>query len=117
MPRHHGAGSRRERFAFDPPLDSDDGHGGVETDWDVANSVIRFCEVMHRRSSEGEEAARPSGRALYKLRLMLSSQTRAITADWRARDLLRGTEMNIRSVDALSDRAHVWIEAESGVAV
>jgi hypothetical protein len=117
MARHPGAGQRREKYAFDPPLETDDGHGGVETGWDTGNRVTRWCEVMHRRGNEGQEAARPSGVALYKLRLRSSPQTRAITADWRAHDVLRGVDMNIRSVDAISDRAHVWIEAESGVAV
>lgn len=104
--------------AFDAPLEGDDGHGGVETGWDVDNSVQCHAEFRYQRGGEGREAARPEqGAGVIKVRVRSSSATRAITPSWRLRDLRRGTVYNLREVDAETDRANVWIVAERGVAV
>lgn len=118
MARQSGAGGRREKVTFDPPLETDDAHGGTETGWNEAAGITRWCQLVYKSGSEGLEAARPSGRAIYKLRVRSSAATRAITTDWRARIVRRGIEFNIREVDPLDPaRRHVWIEVESGVAV
>ena len=45
------------------------------------------------------------------------AQAREISADWRMRDLRRGAEYNVREVDAITDRAWIFLVVESGVAV
>lgn len=108
-------GKLTEGFAFDAPSDNPDGHGGIETGWD--EQFTRRCEVIYQRGSEAVEAARLSGKSIYKLRLRSDTKTRTITTDWRARDARRGTEYNIREADAITDRAWVYLVIESGVAV
>ena len=120
-----GAGPMRDRVAFDAPISSPDGRGGVETAWE--EQFERFVEVIYQRGSEGIEGARLSGRSSYKIRLRQSASARQITTDWRLRDLKRtmpdgngGTkpvEYNLREVDAITDRQYIWLVAESGVAI
>ncbi|MHA7852201.1 head-tail adaptor protein [Roseovarius sp.] len=106
------AGHLSERFAFDAPTSTPDGFGGIETGWE--EQFTRSCEVIYQRGSEAIEAARLTGRSIYKIKLRSDSGTRTITTDWRARDARRGTEYNVREVDAITDRAWVYLVVESG---
>jgi len=118
-----GAGGLQERVAFDPPLVAPDGSHGVETGWDTADAVNRRAEFIYQRGSEAVEAARLSGRAIYKIRIRSSAQTRAITTAWRMRDLRRkdqqdkDVEYNLREVDVITNRQWIYIIIEGGVAV
>lgn len=122
-----GAGDLAERFAFDSPTTSPDGSGGTEIGW--AEQFSRAAQVIYSRGNESVEAARLTGRSIYKVKLRSDSGTRAITTDWRARDVRRGlpsgvagdalpgTRYNIREADAITDRAWVYLVVEAGVAV
>ncbi|MFC4731736.1 head-tail adaptor protein [Salipiger abyssi] len=109
----------RERVTFDYPTKSSDGTGGVEIGWsDEPESITRAAEFIYSRGSEAVEAARLTGRSIYKIKVRSDSQTRAINATYRMRDRRRaGDPYNIREVDAITDRAWVYIVVEGGVAV
>jgi head-tail adaptor len=108
------AGKLKERFVFDSPTTAPDGFGGQEVGW--TEEFTRAAEVIYQRGSEAIEAARLTGRSIYKIKLRGDSGTRTITTDWRARDARRGTQYNIREVDAVTDRAWVYLVVESGTA-
>lgn len=115
------------RVAFDAPVGAPDGSGGTVRGW--APQFTVWGEIIYSRGSEAVDAARLQGRAIYKVRLRSSTQSRRITPDWRMRDPRRGlpdgrvadplpgTRYNIREVDAITDRAWVFLVVEAGVAV
>lgn len=108
------AGRLQDKVSFDAPVAAPDGYGGVESGW--AEQFACRAEFIYSRGSEGAEAARLEGRAAYKVRIRQSGAGRTITTGWRLRDARRGTVYNIREVDFITDRAFIWLVAESGVA-
>jgi len=66
---------------------------------------------------EGEESGALSVAATYKVRLHSSAQARALTGQDRMVDAETAQVFNIREIDAVSDRAHVWLVVQGGVAV
>ncbi|MGR3376054.1 phage head completion protein [Salipiger abyssi] len=113
-----GAGALCEWVAFDFPIRSPDGTGGTETGWSTSpDSIERRASFIYARGSEVVDAARLNGRAIYKIKLRSDRRTREISPSWRMRDLRRGTEYNLREVDAITDRQWVYVVVESGVAV
>jgi head-tail adaptor len=115
MRRPASASVLRERIGLDKPDIVPDGYGGQENGWTAQGN--RPAQFLHQRGNEGFEAAQLSGRSVYKVRVRQSPMTRNIEAGWRVRDLTRGTIYNVISVDAISDRAFVYMTCESGVAV
>lgn len=105
----------RERVAFDRKVETADALGGRSVSW----SEIFACaaEFRYQRGGESVEAGALTGQATFKVRVRASEATRGLTADDRLRDVRRDVIYNIREVDAVSDRASVWLVAESGVAV
>lgn len=116
----------REQVAFDVPAEAPDGSGGVEAGWleQIANCKAHF---RYLRGGETVQAARLEGRQPVVVTLQASAVTRAITSDWRMRDvrreefdddgvLMRG-EYNIRAVVETEDRQWIEVTAETGVAV
>lgn len=104
-----------QRVAFDDPTQSADGLGGVESGW---TEVIDkdAAEFIYDSGSEVVEAAKRVGQTVFKVRLHSHTKTRALTTDSRMRDLATNKEYNIRTVDADTDRAWVWLWVESGAA-
>lgn len=121
------AGNLRERAAFDAFTGTPDGSGGEVRAW--SQQFACWAEFIYSRGSEAVDAARLQGRSIYKVRLRSSSDSRAITTDWRMRDTRRGfpsgvsgdtlpgTRYNIREVDAITDPAWVFVVVEAGAAV
>jgi hypothetical protein len=87
----------------------------VEIGW----SEVYACrgEFIYSRGSEAVDAARLQGRSIYKIRIRSSADARAITSAHRMRDVRRSVEYQVREVDPITDRAWVYIVAESGAAV
>ena len=121
------AGRLTERVAFDAPADAPDGFGGIEIGWDKHYECA--AQFIYSRGSESVDAARLQGRSIYKIKIRSCRAARAITADFRMRDVRRGPQQGIgadlmpgeryqiREVDAITDRDWVYIVAEKGVAV
>lgn len=106
----------REKIALDKPADgATDAYGNPTGSW---SEVLRCrAEFSYKRGSEAVEAARLEGRAIYRVRIRTSHTARAVTADWRMRDLRRGTVYNVREADSITDPEWIWLVVESGVAV
>ena len=104
-----------ESVAFDAPKVVPDGRGGQETGWTERYSCR--AKFIYSRGSEAVDAARLSGRSVYKIKIRSSAGARAISTDWRMRDVRRDMTYNIREVDAITSLAWVYIVVEGGVAV
>lgn len=120
-------GRLTERPAFDLPVRTPDGSGGTIRTW--SHQCTTWAEFIYGSGSEVMNAARLQGRFTLKVRVRSSADTRRITVEWRMRDprrglpggepgdVLPGTRYNIREVDAVTDRAWVYLVVEAGVAV
>lgn len=120
-------GLLNESVAFDAPVYTPDGSGGQSRTW--AEQWACRAQFIYSRGSEVVDAARLSGRATYKVKARLCDEARAITTEWRMRDVRRaplsgvgsdtlpGTRYNIREVDAITDRRWVYLVVEAGAPV
>lgn len=107
-----------ERVTFDPPLETPDGHGGVETGWDTDNRIEARANFRYLRGGETVQASRLQGRQPVVVTLWSSTETRAITPGWRMIDARTATGYNVRSGPVPSDdRRFVEFTCESGVAI
>lgn len=110
-----GAGPMRERVAFDQKTVTADDLGGETVVW----SEVHACaaEFRYQRGGESVEAGGLTGQATFKVRVRSCAATRGLSQEDRMRDVRRSMAYNIREIDAVSDPAHVWLVAESGVAI
>ena len=104
------------RVAFDAEVRTKDEYGGAIIEWTPVTPPLS-AEFRYERGREAEQAGAQTGTASFKVRLRSNPTTRALTPAHRMRDVLRGVAYNVREVDPISDRAFVWIVAESGVAI
>ena len=105
-------GRMKDKLAFDERSTATDAFGGQSETY--TEQFAQACELIHMSGSESVDSARLAGREVYKARLRSSEQLRAVTsAGWQARDTRRGKTYNITSIDAVTDRAHVWIVIEA----
>jgi head-tail adaptor len=110
------AGHLRERFAFDVrSAGADDGYGNVLQAW--AQVFTCAAGMTPLRRGEAVQAARLSGVQPFILQVRASSDSRAVTTAWRARDTRTGTAYNIRTVEPSADRSMIEMVVEAGVAV
>jgi len=107
------AGNLTERVAFDAPSGTTDAFGGTSEAWTAGDPVA--AQWIFQRGSEAVEAARLAGRQMFKIKVRSSTATRAVTTDYRMRDVRRGDAYNIVNVDSITDRAWVYIEIEGPV--
>lgn len=97
------AGKLTERVAFDAPVTVTDDFGGDTITWTAGSPVA--AQWLYSKGDEGVQAARNAGRYAYKIKVRASDATRAITTDYRMRDVRAGTVWNIIEADALSFEA------------
>lgn len=94
-----------------------DAYGTVEGDW--VEQFTRRAEVKPLKGAESVIAARLQGRQPAVMVVRRDSETKAITTDWRAVEIMPGDERtyNIRGVDDM-ERDNRWITllCEAGVA-
>lgn len=110
------AGALRDRVAFDRRADLDDGMGNTVSGQFEEQFSVR-AELRAMRGSEAVIAGRLEGRNTFGVYVRSSLNTRQIAADWRMRDVRRGTVYAIRTVDSVTDPLWVYLTVESGVAV
>lgn len=99
-----------ERVAFDAPTGGTDAFGGETEAW--TEQHVCAAQWIYQKGSETVEAARLAGRQMFKLKVRSSTATRAVTTDYRLRDVRRGTTWNIRECDAITDRQWVFLVVE-----
>jgi SPP1 family predicted phage head-tail adaptor len=109
------AGDLTEAVAFDRQGTASDGAGGTTTAW-VEQFTCR-AGYTHLRGGETVIAARLSGTHVQVIRVRRSSQTVAVTAEWRVRDTRSGEAFNIREFTPTKDRQWIDFLCERGVAV
>src|SRR6056297_4265976 len=107
------AGRLTERVAFDAPSGSTDAFGGEAEAWTAGDPVA--AQWIYGKGDESVSAARQAGRKAYKIKIRSSQAMRAVTEDYRMRDTRRGTAWNITEIDAITDRAWVYIVVEGPV--
>jgi len=107
------AGKLMESVAFDALTGTADAFGGVSEDYTESHSC--HAQWIYGRGDESVQAAREAGRSAYKVKVRSCAATRALTTDHRMRDLRRGEVWNITEVDAITDRAWVYIVVEGPV--
>ena len=112
------AGMLRHRVAFDRRAVVDDGYGNTVSGDFVEQFQCR-ADFRHRGGSEAVMAARLEGRHMLGVYVRSSSETRAITTDWRMRHFVPGgseTVYNIDAIDTVTDPRWVFLTVESGAA-
>lgn len=109
------AGALDARVAFDAPVMAPDGYGGQTRTW--AEALTCWAELVYDRGREAVQAGGLTGSAVLRVRVRANAATRAITTDYRMRDLTRGIVFNVRESDPVTDPAFVWLRVEQGVAV
>lgn len=96
-----------DRLALDEPTSETDPFGGTTEGWSEVFQAR--ATIIYQRGGESVEAARLTGRPIYKVQIRQSADARRVTTDWRTRDVRRGTEYNITEVDAITDRKWAWL--------
>lgn len=120
-------GDLTERVRFDAQEPIRDGFGNTREGW-TAGYTCR-AQFIYARGGETVQSARLEGRSVFKVRIRQCVAARALSQSHRLVDLRRvawddATQQtasagvyNIREVDAITDRAWVYLLVESGVAV
>jgi head-tail adaptor len=110
-----GGGDLYAKVSFEKLTTGSDGAGGTTTGW--GEQFIVRAGYFNAGGSEAVMAARLEGRALMRVRVRASAQTRQITTDWRMRDERSDDVWNIREVDPVSEgRGWIVLRCEKGVA-
>jgi head-tail adaptor len=109
------AGKLNERVAFDGETKVPDGSGGFDVSF--GEVFTAWASLEYDRGKEAVDAGGLTGTAVFRVKLRSSAASRAITTDYVMRDVRRGVKYNIREIDAITDRAWIWLRVESGVAV
>ncbi len=98
-----GAGSLRERVAFERRDAAVDGYGNTVGE---AWTTVAVCAAQVIPIKGGEEvlASRLAGRQPVIIRVRSSSETRSVTTDMRARDVRSGVAYDITAVADMDGR-------------
>lgn len=102
-----------ERVAFDAPSGAKDAFGGTSETFTPGDPVA--AQIIYQNGDEAVQAARLAGRQVFKVKVRSSAATRAVTTDYRMRDVRRGDVYNILDVDKITDRAFVWLQIEGPI--
>ena len=102
-----------DQLAFDAPTNEDDGYGGTKVGWE--EQFKRRCTIIYQSGGEAVQAARLSGRPVFKVKMRQNEDARRITTDWQVRDVRRGDDYNITEVDAITSRQWIWLVVEGRV--
>jgi len=109
------AGKLIESVAFDSPVETPDGQGGVEEGW-----LQEYCCRANFRNLRGGETvlqSRLEGTQPVVVTIRSSKCARAIKTDWRMRDTRNDEEYNVRSVVLSDSRQYIELTCERGVTV
>ena len=109
------AGELRERFAFyQRDAATDDGYGNTIGAW--VEQFTCAAGLTPLRRGEAVQASRLAGVQPFILRIRASTDSRAVTTAWRARDTRTAKVYNIRTVEPSADRVMIECLVEEGVA-
>jgi len=109
-----GAGDLFYRVAFDKRAEVEDGYGNTVSGW--VEQFQSRAAYRHLRGGESVMAGRLAGKHTQIVTVRASSQTRAVTTDWRVRDVRNSDVFNIRDVTHEADRQWISLLVEKGAA-
>lgn len=109
-----GAGRLDHCFAFDQRIEAQDGAGNTVASWQEKFTCA--TGLVNLRGTETVMAARLEGIQPVILRIRACAKSRAVTSDWRARDLRSGQGYNIRTKTLTDNRAYFEMLAHAGAA-
>jgi SPP1 family predicted phage head-tail adaptor len=107
------AGSLDRRVAFDAPTSAPNGQGGTISGWQERATV--WANFRFLRGGEVVQSARLEGRQPVVVTIRASSETKAITPEWRMRDTRTGTIYAIRTCPPPGLEGFIELTCESGV--
>lgn len=108
------AGELRERFEFQERVAASDGYGNEQGAWAARYECAGRRQML--RGGESVMASRLEGRSPAIITIRANSMARAITTDWRARDIRSEELWNIRSISPSEKRDYLDLLVEKGVA-
>jgi len=108
-----GAGKLYHKVAFDAPVATANGYGGVIQGWEEAAEVR--ADIQFLRGGETVQAARLQGRQPVVIRVRYSTTLALADPSWRIRDTRSNAVYNVRSIVRSDDRHWLEVTAESGV--
>jgi SPP1 family predicted phage head-tail adaptor len=103
-----GTGDLRERIAFDRRAEVDDGYGNTVGAW--AEQFAVAARVRPLKGSEAVQAAGLAGRQPVLITVRMSRQARAVTPDWRARNVRTGAVYAITAPPVNMDERDVYLD-------
>ncbi len=102
------------RISLSKRLDTDDGLGNTKGKFQEQFRL--WAAFRSRGGSEAVVAARLEGRNTIGVYVRSSPQARTIDSTWRMTDVRSGESYAVKIVDSVTDRAWVYLEAQTGVA-
>lgn len=107
------AGKLDRRVAFDAPTGAPNGQGGTISGWQERTVV--WANFRFLRGGEVVQSARLEGRQPVVVIIRASTETKAITPEWRMRDIRTGTIYAIRTCPPPGREGFIELTCESGV--
>jgi head-tail adaptor len=111
------AGDLKHKVGFFRRAVAADEYGNTEGGYPDAPEFQCAAGIRVKFGGETVLAARLQGQNTATITVRQSAATAAVTTDWRAKDMRRGTIWNIRSIADPEDSGEFWeMLCESGVA-
>lgn len=105
------AGRARHHVAFDAPVTVTNDFGErAPAGWEERHRT--WAELIYQKGTEEVVAARAAGRQVLKVKIRTSAAARGILPTWSMRRLLGGSRWEIKEVDAITQRAFVFLVIE-----
>lgn len=116
MAKTRSAGDLYESVAFDRRAETHDPDDDGNTLGEWVEQFRCRAGYIHLRGGENVVASRLQGEHPQVIFVRASRQARAVTPDWRVRDVRTGIAFNIRDISPTADRAWLDFLCQSGVA-
>ena len=114
MAKTRTAGDLFHRVAFDRRIDTNDGNDDGNTQGEWQEQFQCRAGFIHLRGGESIMADRLQGVHPQVIFVRASSQSKAVTTEWRIRDARTDIEFNIRDISMSDDRQWLDFLCQSG---
>lgn len=114
MAKKPNSGDLFYKVAFDKRVETDDGFGNTVAGWQEQFQCR--AAYRHLRGGEAVIASRLQGKHIQVITVRASSASRAVTTEYRVRDVRTGSTSNIRDLTPHLDRQFIDFLVERGVA-
>jgi len=114
MAKQRGAGDLFQRVAFDRRIETNDPDDDGNSVGEWQEQFQQRAGYIHLRGGEDVMASRLQGQHVQVIFVRASTQTSAVTSDWRIRDARTDISYNIREITPSDDRAWLDFLCQSG---